>query len=68
MGKPFQIDRSFALTALTVLGMFLAILALWPLQGATAASFSLAGLLLVLSEELRLERGGSCQRKPAVSG
>ena len=47
MGKPFQIDRSFALTALTVLGMLLAILALWPLQGATAASFSLAGLLLV---------------------
>ncbi|MCD1620951.1 cation-translocating P-type ATPase [Salipiger manganoxidans] len=47
MGKPFQIDRSFALTALTVLGMLLAILALWPLQGATAVSFSLAGLLLV---------------------
>lgn len=47
MRKPFQIDRSFALTALTVLGMLLAILALWPLQGATAASFSLAGLLLV---------------------
>lgn len=47
MGKPSQIDRSFALTALTVLGMLLAILALWPLQGATAASFSLAGLLLV---------------------
>lgn len=47
MGKPFQIDRSFALTALTVLGMLPATLALWPLQGATAAFFSLAGLSLV---------------------
>lgn len=48
MGKAFEIDRSFVLTVLTVAGMLLAILALWPLQGAAAAAyFSLAGLLLV---------------------
>lgn len=47
MGKAFEIDRSFVLTVLTVAGMLLAILALWPLQGAAAAYFSLAGLLLV---------------------
>ncbi len=47
MGKTFEIDRSFVLTVLTVAGMLLAILALWPLQGAAAAYFSLAGLLLV---------------------
>src|SRR5690625_3844511 len=43
----FKIDRTFVLTALTILGMLLAALALWPLQGATAAFFSLAGLSLV---------------------
>jgi len=47
VGKAFEIDRSFVLTVLTVAGMLLAILALWPLQGAAAAYFSLAGLLLV---------------------
>jgi len=48
VGKAFEIDRSFVLTVLTVAGMLLAILALWPLQGAAAAAyFSLAGLLLV---------------------
>ena len=30
MGKPFQIDRSFALTALTVLGMLPARAREWP--------------------------------------
>src|SRR5690606_4524477 len=35
------------LTGLTVLGMLLATLALWPLQGAASASFSLAALSLV---------------------
>ncbi|WP_173933802.1 cation-translocating P-type ATPase [Chelativorans sp. Marseille-P2723] len=35
------------MTGLTVLGMLLAILALWPLQGAASASFSLAALSLV---------------------
>src|SRR5690606_4523840 len=43
----FEIDRSFVLTVRTVAGMLQAILALWPLQGAAAAYFSLAGLLLV---------------------
>src|SRR5690554_6621398 len=36
-----------ALTALTMLGMVLATLALWPLQGTAAASFSIVGLSLV---------------------
>lgn len=45
MGKAFEIDRSFVLTVLTVAGMLLAILALWPLQGAAAAYFSLAVLI-----------------------
>lgn len=47
MRNLFQIDRSFILTVLTVLGMILATLALWPLQGAVAAFFSLVGLALV---------------------
>ena len=47
MAKSFKIDRSFALTALTAIGMIMATLALWPLQGAAAASFSVAGLSLV---------------------
>lgn len=47
MGKALEIDRSFVFTALTVAGMLLAILALWPLQGDVAAFFSLAGLSLV---------------------
>ncbi len=47
MGKALEIDRSFVFTALTVAGMLLAILALWPLQGDAAAFFSLAGLSLV---------------------
>lgn len=36
-----------ALTALTTLGMVLATLALWPLQGTAAVSFSILGLSLV---------------------
>src|SRR5690554_1003836 len=36
-----------ALTALTMLGMVLATLALWPLQGTAAVSFSILGLSLV---------------------
>jgi heavy metal translocating P-type ATPase len=47
VGKAFEIDRSFVFTALTVAGMLLAVLALWPLQGDVAAFFSLAGLSLV---------------------
>jgi heavy metal translocating P-type ATPase len=47
VGKALEIDRSFVFTALTVAGMLLAILALWPLQGDVAAFFSLAGLSLV---------------------
>lgn len=47
MRKPFQIDRSTILTALTLLGMLLAAFALWPLQGDAAAFSSLAGLSLV---------------------
>lgn len=47
MSKVFDFDRSVALMTLTVLGMLLATLALWPLQGAAAASFSLSGLALV---------------------
>ena len=47
MGKALEIDRSFVFTTLTVAGMLLAILALWPLQGDVAAFFSLAGLSLV---------------------
>lgn len=47
MSKVFDLDRATILTALTVLGMLLATLALWPLQGTAAASFSAAGLSLV---------------------
>lgn len=47
MRKVFDLDRSIILTALTALGMLLATLALWPLQGAAAAFFSLGGLSLV---------------------
>lgn len=47
MRNLFQIDRSFVLTAITVLGLLLATLALWPLQGAVAAFSSLLGLALV---------------------
>ena len=47
MRKVFDLDRSIILTALTALGMLLATLALWPLQGAAAASFSIVGLSLV---------------------
>jgi len=47
VSKVFDFDRSMVLMTLTVLGMLLATLALWPLRGAAAASFSLAGLALV---------------------
>lgn len=47
MDQAIEVDRSFILTALTVVGMILAILALWPLKGAAAASVSFAGLSLV---------------------
>ena len=47
MSKLFNLDRSMIMTGLTVLGMLLATLALWPLQGAASASLSLAGLSLV---------------------
>lgn len=47
MRKVLDLDRSMALTALTMLGMVLATLALWPLQGTAAASFSIVGLSLV---------------------
>src|SRR5690606_37769619 len=45
--KPFEIDRSFVLTALTVAGMLLAILALWPLPGGIAPAAAFTGLSLV---------------------
>ena len=47
MSKLFNLDRAMILTALTVLGMLLATLALWPLQGNVAAFFSVTGLSLV---------------------
>jgi Cd2+/Zn2+-exporting ATPase len=47
VSKLFNLDRSMIMTGLTVLGMLLATLALWPLQGAASASLSLAGLSLV---------------------
>lgn len=47
MSKVFNLDRSITLTALTALGMVLAILALWPLQGAAASTSSVVGLALV---------------------
>ncbi len=42
-----DIDRSLVLTVLTVIGMMVAVLALWPLQGDAANLASLVGLLLV---------------------
>jgi len=42
-----QTDRSSLLTVLTVFGMVLATLALWPLDGSLAASASVTGLSLV---------------------
>jgi len=47
VSKLFNLDRAMILTALTVLGMLLATLALWPLQGNVAAFFSVTGLSLV---------------------
>lgn len=47
VSKVFGFDRSMVLMALTVLGMLLAILGLWPLQGAVADGLSLVGLALV---------------------
>lgn len=44
---PFNLDGSIVLTALTVIGMVLAILALWPLQGDAASLASTAGPALV---------------------
>src|SRR5690606_14011173 len=43
----FNLDRSMILTALTVLGVLVATLALWPLQRTASASFSVVGLSLV---------------------
>ena len=45
--KLLTADRSLALTGLTVLGMLVATLALWPLKGEAAGLASLAGLVLV---------------------
>ena len=47
VGRLFAADRSLVLTVLTVLGMLLAILGLWPLRGDAAGLSSLAGLSLV---------------------
>lgn len=47
MSLPFRLDRSIVLTGLAALGMVLAIVGLWPLEGAVAASVSALGLLLV---------------------
>lgn len=47
MTFPLQLDRSIVLTGLAALGMVLAIVALWPLEGAIAGSVSAIGLLLV---------------------
>jgi heavy metal translocating P-type ATPase len=43
----FDLNRSIILTTLAVIGMLLAILALWPLQGDAAALASAVGLALV---------------------
>ncbi len=43
----FDLDRSIVLTTLTVAGMILAILALWPLEGDIAGLVSIIGLSLV---------------------
>jgi heavy metal translocating P-type ATPase len=45
--KLFHVDRSMVLTVLTVIGLLLAVLALWPLHGDAAGLASLAGLSLV---------------------
>ena len=47
MKKLLDLDRSMILTTLTVIGMLLAVFALWPLQGNAASTASLAGLSLV---------------------
>lgn len=47
MKRLLQTDRSSLLTVLTVFGMVLATLALWPLDGSLAASASVTGLSLV---------------------
>ena len=47
MNKLVPFDRSAILTALTALGMLLAISAFWPLQGPTADIVSMLGLSLV---------------------
>jgi heavy metal translocating P-type ATPase len=45
--KLFTADRTMILTVLTVIGMLMAIVGLWPLQGVAAELSSLVGLLLV---------------------
>lgn len=47
MTKLVDLDRSILLTALAVIGMLLAVLALWPLQGDAARLASAVGLSLV---------------------
>jgi heavy metal translocating P-type ATPase len=47
MKKLFAADHAMVLTVLTVLGMLMASLGLWPLQGSAAEVSSLAGLALV---------------------
>jgi heavy metal translocating P-type ATPase len=42
-----ELDRSMVLTVLSVVGMLLAVVALWPLKGTTADVVSIVGLLLV---------------------
>ena len=47
MPRWFAVDKPLILTGLTVLGMLLAVAALWPLQGVVADNLSLAGLCLI---------------------
>ncbi|QYX57584.1 hypothetical protein K1T73_04085 [Roseovarius sp. SCSIO 43702] len=47
MKKLFAADRAMLLTGLTLLGMLLAVLALWPLRDSAAQGASVVGLLLV---------------------
>jgi ATPase, P-type (transporting), HAD superfamily, subfamily IC/heavy metal translocating P-type ATPase len=47
MQRSFTFDASTALTAVTVLGMLLAIVAIWPLDGLAAERTSIVGLGLV---------------------
>lgn len=47
MSKVFDLDRSMMLTALTVLGMVVAILGWWPHVGPDADLATIAGLALV---------------------